>query len=161
MVDGVEEFGGLLWLLVPPDMLQCGDADDEVIFLGRGKLYDILIDHAWADFVLVDDIVGNREIVSEDISHFENPFAFMVKQQLTKDRDLDSTLVFPGSIIGMIQVLIVSTIELEGFGSGPTGERHLEGAPVPFVSALTGCLTGVVVGIGHEGLVASLLEDDT
>ncbi len=46
MIDRLQQFAWFLWLFVPPDMLQGRDADNQIVFVLRDKLDDILIDDA-------------------------------------------------------------------------------------------------------------------
>ena len=43
-VESMLKFGGFLRLLIPSDMFKRRDADNEIVFPGRHKLDDVLID---------------------------------------------------------------------------------------------------------------------
>ncbi len=92
----------------------------------------------------------NGKIVREDVAHFEHPLAFMFEEEFTEDGDLDATLVFPGPVIRVVQVLVLPTVELECLGSHAAGQRHLHGAPISPSGALADSGAGVVVGVRHE-----------
>ena len=128
--NGSKKFVRLTRLFIPPHMLQGGDADDQIILLLRDKLDDVLIHDTRSDLILVDDVMVNGIIVGKDIAELENPLVSILHQKFAEDRDFHRTLVFPGLVVHVVQVLVCLTVELESLGPDEAGQPHLHETPV-------------------------------
>ena len=150
MLNGSKKFARLTRMFIPSDMLQGGDADDQIIFLLRDKLDDVPADNTRSDLVLVDDVMANRTIVCEDVAELENPFVLILHQKFSEDRDFHPALVFPGFVVHVVQVFVRLAVKTESFGAHEAGQRHLHETPVSSGRAFLSRGPGVVVGIGQE-----------
>ena len=63
MLDYLEQLGRFLRLLIPSNMFHGRDAEDQIVFLLREKVRNILVDDARTDFIFVHDIMVNGKIV--------------------------------------------------------------------------------------------------
>ena len=149
--DGAQELGRLAWSLIPAHMFQRRGAQDEVVAFRGNELHDVLVDDAGRDFVLIDHVMVDREIVREHVADFQNAFGLMAEQNLSEDRDFNAALVFPCLVAEVIEVPIGPPIEDEGLGSRPAGQRHFGETPMASESAfIADSDAGVIVGVGHE-----------
>ena len=146
MFDGLQKFGGFLRLFIPSDMFKRRDADNEIVFPGRHKLDDVLIDDPRGDLIFVDDIVMNRKVMSQHVPNFKNPLALMTQEKFAENRDLDATFVFPGFVIEVIEIAVLPPIKDKRLASYASGQRHLDESPVASGGAfVAGSGSGVIV----------------
>jgi len=84
-------------------VLQCRDAQDQIVSCCRRKLDDILIDDSRRNLVVIDYVVVDRDIVREHIVDLKNARILMAKPDVPEDRNLYAALVFPRLVIEVME----------------------------------------------------------